>query len=115
MKQLLLVLICLLGFCICTFASNKKNTITIATQISCDHCLQCKSCGQHINDKIRDLERGIKKVKIQPKENTITVTYSTEKTNPEAIRKAITMAGFDADELKADHTAYKKLDACCRK
>lgn len=96
-------------------AAKDKDILIVKTSIACDHCLQCSSCGQNINDQIRDAEKGIKKVKINPKENTITVTYASDKTNPEAIRKAIALAGYDADEVKADKASYEKLDACCRK
>jgi Heavy-metal-associated domain. len=53
-------------------------------------------------------------VKVDPKTNTITVTYSSDKTNPEQIKKAIAAAGFDADEVKATAEAYEKLDGCCK-
>lgn len=97
-----------------TNAAEKKATLTVKTSIACDHCLQCSSCGQNINDKIRDTEKGIRKVKVDPKTNTITVTYSSDKTNPEQIKKAIAAAGFDADEVKATADAYEKLDGCCK-
>ncbi len=95
-------------------AAEKKATLTVKTSIACDHCLQCSSCGQNINDKIRDTEKGIRKVKIDPKANTITVTYAPGKTNPERIKKAIAAAGFDADEVKARAEAYEQLDGCCK-
>ncbi len=107
-----------IGLVLSTFApalaSGKKESITIKTNIVCDHCLQCSSCGQNINDKIRDTEKGIKKVKINTKENTIVVSYMSDKTNPEQIRKAIAAAGFDADDVKATADAIAKLDGCCK-
>jgi len=30
------------------------------------------------------------------------------------IRAAISKLGFDADNVKADPTAYEKLDGCCK-
>lgn len=97
-----------------TTASGKKEHIIIKTSIACDHCLQCHSCGQNINDKIRSAENGIKKVKINARENTIEVSYLPEKTNPQQIREAISAAGFDADDVKASTNGYAKLDDCCR-
>lgn len=95
-------------------AAEKKASITVKTSIACDHCLQCSSCGQNINDKIRDTVKGIRKVKVDPKTNTITVSYLSDKTNPEQIKQAIAAAGFDADEVKATADAYEKLDGCCK-
>ena len=45
----------------------------------------------------------------------ITVNYNPKKTDPDKIKKAITQAGYDADDLPADLKAYDKLDACCKK
>lgn len=113
MKNLISVI--LLTFLISTsYAQNpKKETITIKTEINCDHCVQCDSCGANIYNAIHE-NRGIRKVKINPEENTITVTYKPSKISPEEIKKAITEIGFDADEMKADATAYSKLDTCCK-
>lgn len=114
MKNKLLALSIIIISSSSLFASGKKELITIKTNIICDHCLQCNSCGQNINDKIRASEKGIKKVKINAKENTIEVTYLSDKTNPNQIRKAISAAGFDVDEIKASSEGYSKLDGCCK-
>jgi hypothetical protein len=46
---------------------------------------------------------------------TIKVEYNPKKTNPEEIRKKISMYGYDADDVKADSVAVTKLDGCCLK
>jgi hypothetical protein len=43
------------------------------------------------------------------------VTYKTKKTNPEALRKAISMAGYQADEMPANQAAFDALSDCCKK
>jgi copper chaperone CopZ len=93
--------------------ANEK-TITIKTQIYCSHCLQCGSCGANIKDHVT-VNKGIKKVLINPKENTITVTYDANNTTPEKIREAILKAGYDADDQKATAEAVNALDGCCKK
>lgn len=93
---------------------GETKTVTIKTQIYCSHCLQCGSCGANINDHIRE-GKGIKKVAVDPKTNTITVTYDANKTNVDAIRGAINKAGFDADDKKAPAEAVNSLDGCCKK
>lgn len=107
-----------LAFLAITIFANAKGgdtkTVTIKTTIYCSHCLQCGSCGANINDHIRE-EKGIKKVAVDPKANTITVTYDEAKTNLEAIRTAINKAGFDADDKKAPSQAVNSLDGCCKK
>lgn len=103
-----------LVFVIGTAQAQTKETIVINTQISCDHCLDCESCGPRVSKAIRKTS-GIGKVRINPKKNTITVTYDPAKTNPDKIRTAISNVGFDADDVKASPEAYNNLDACCKK
>ncbi len=102
---------------ILSFGANaqkkKTETIVIKTKIYCDHCLECESCGDNITNSL-GLSKGIKDVKINPEDNTITVKYNPKLTNPEAIRRTINNAGFDADNQKAPSTAVNKLDGCCK-
>ncbi len=116
MKKIFNLLLLLVMLTTTTFANKPgTETLTIKTQIYCDHCLQCGSCGANINDKIRESNKGIKKVKVDAKGNTITVQYDAAKTNPGQIRAAIADAGYDADDKKANPDAVAKLDGCCKK
>lgn len=94
--------------------AKDADTLIIKTNIYCDHCKECESCGGKIE---RDLtfDKGIEAVQLDEKTMTIKVTYNSKKTNPEAIRQLISKYGFDADEIKADPIAYSKLDECCKK
>lgn len=94
---------------------SDKATAVIKTKIYCDHCIQCEDCNANIMNKVRAMNKGIKKVKVNPEDNTITVTYHPGKTDIESIRKAINTAGFDADDQPAPAEAVAKLDGCCRK
>ena len=49
------------------------------------------------------------------KKKTTTVTWLTDRTNVENIKAVIANAGFDADDVTAEETAYNKLPACCKK
>ncbi|MBK5284319.1 MAG: heavy-metal-associated domain-containing protein [Bacteroidia bacterium] len=113
MKQFISVLLLAFIFSSSHAQTKKTETVIIKTKIYCDHCLQCGSCGPNIKNAMLGLA-GIIKVDINPKENTIAVTYKTKKTTPDKIRKAISETGFDADEMKASPVAYEKLDGCCK-
>ncbi len=76
--------------------------------------MKCDDCGYNIDTSIRKV-KGIKKVQINPEKNTVEVTYRPDKTTPDEIRTALSKAGFDADDVKADSAAYAKLDSCCKK
>lgn len=95
-------------------AQDNTETITIETSIVCDHCMECDDCGFNIDTSIRKA-KGIKKVVIDPEGSKVMVTYRTDKTTAEEIRIALSKAGFDADDVKADPEAYAKLDGCCKK
>jgi copper chaperone CopZ len=59
--------------------------------------------------------KGLKMYELDEKKMTITVYYNTQKTNLQTIKKAISQLGYDADDVKADVSAYEKLDGCCKK
>ncbi len=89
---------------------KKKNSLEVRIQTSAV-CGMCKDRIEH------DLgfEKGVKSVSLDMDTKVVTVGYSPKKTNPDQIRKAISMIGYDADDVKADPTAYEKLPGCCKK
>lgn len=97
-----------------SFSQNaKKETLVIKSSIVCDHCMQCESCGANIYNSTLTIP-GVKSIEVNPEANTITVNYKTSKTDPDKIRAAIAASGYDADHVKADPSAYIKLDGCCK-
>lgn len=94
--------------------SQGKETITVKTNIHCDHCKQCESCGPRIYKYLMDTP-GIKKVKIDDEKATVQVTYNAGKLDAKGVRDAINDAGFDADDQPAPPEAVAKLDGCCRR
>ena len=97
-----------------TFSTQSAETIVIKTNIYCDHCQECGSCSGKI-EKDLGFEKGIKLVKLDDKSMTLTVTFNPKKISADEIRNTISKYGFDADEVKADSTAYSNLDECCKK
>ncbi|OSZ78154.1 hypothetical protein CAP35_07780 [Chitinophagaceae bacterium IBVUCB1] len=95
-------------------AQSKVETIKIVASIYCDHCKQCGSCGSRLENAVYSL-KGIKRVDVDEKAKTVNVVYNPKKVTPQQIRRAIAQVGFDADDVKADPTAYTKLDECCKK
>ena len=106
MKNILLLI--MLVYTSSTFAQTKKTAeIKIKTSAECD---QCK---KRIESNLI-YEKGVKFCKLDMASKVLTVSYNTEKTNPEKIKKAVTMLGYVADEIKSDSLAYAKLPACCK-
>lgn len=76
--------------------------------------VQCEMCKSRI-EKLLFRQEGVTSAKVDVKKKTTTVTWITDRTNIENIKTAIANAGYDADDVTAEETAYKKLPACCKK
>jgi len=107
MKQLKNVLLVLL-VAIPALAMSQNTEITIKTSAV---CLTCKKA---IEQALMD-EKGVKFANLDTATKTVKVIYNASKTNPEKLRAAISLAGYDADDVPADPEAVKKLDPCCTK
>ena len=86
----------------------QTDTVRIKTSAVCDQC----------KDRIENdlsFEKGVKKVNLDLDTKEVMVVYNTQKTTPAKIAEAITKIGYDADSLKADAKAFKKLPECCQK
>ncbi len=92
------------------FAQNNNENKKIEIKTSA----VCGMCKATINKALSKVD-GVQEKKLDLKTKIITVIYDPQKTSPEKIRTAITMAGYDADDMPADATAYSKLDGCCKK
>ncbi len=116
MKTLLKSLLLFIGmfaFSNTAFAQRTVQTVVIKTQIHCDHCKKCESCGDKFNKTLLR-EKGIQMVELDEKEMTIKVVFNSKKTDLAKIKTAISKLGYDADDLKADPVAYEGLDNCCK-
>jgi mercuric ion binding protein len=74
----------------------------------------CDMCEATIEENLI-YEKGVKSVAVDLATNSIHVEYDAKKTDPDAIRVAVTKLGYYADDLPGDETAFKNLPACCQK
>ncbi len=88
------------------YAGDKKSTIKVPT-------VQCGTCRKNITNALNQLD-GIKKVKVDINKKITVVTYDESKIELGAIEDAITNAGYDANDKKANPEAYDRLDDCCK-
>ncbi len=91
-------------------AQSKATTATVKVKTSA----VCSTCKQRTEQDL-SFAKGVKNVTLELPSQIATVEYDTRKTDADAVRKAITLIGYDADQLQADAKAYKKLPACCKK
>ena len=76
--------------------------------------IQCDMCKDRI-ERVLLREYGVTAAKVSVKKKTTVVTWIKDRTNIENIKTAIANAGYDADDIIAEETAYKILPKCCKK
>jgi len=111
MKKLLLLVIAIAGITTITSAQAKKATQTVTIKTP---TVQCESCKKRIEESLKH-EDGVLKSDVNYKTHVTKVTFVIDRTNVENIKTAIANTGYDADDVKADEEAYKKLPTCCKK
>jgi copper chaperone CopZ len=88
--------------------SKELSEVKIKTSAVCDMC-------KTTLEKAMAYEKGVKKSSLDVESAVLTVSFNPNKTDADKIKKAVTEAGYDADEMKANTRAYDKLNACCKK
>lgn len=110
MKKYLLLLVVAAGIGF-TASAQQKKPVTVKIQTP---GMQCEECKKRVEDYLK-YEEGITKVVAWPKSKYVSVSYLTDRTNIENIKTAIANVGYDADDVKADEDAYKKLPKTCKR
>ena len=88
-------------------AMAAKKTVEVFTL---DHQMS-EMCQKKITENLR-FEKGISRIDVSLKENTITITYDAEKTGTEKILAAFRKIGFNAAVVKG---GKPESGACCSK
>ncbi len=88
-------------------AKVTPDTVVIKVSTVCDMCAETI-------EKAMAYEKGVISTKVDAKKQLATIIYNPKKTNELKIKKAINMAGYDADDMKADKRAFDRLDECCK-
>jgi mercuric ion binding protein len=107
MKNILITMFATLSLNVAV-AQNKIETVKIKTSAVCDMC-------KETIEKQLTFTKGVTAVDLNVKTAIVTVSFKSGKTTVEAIRKAINVVGYDADDSPADPKAYENLHGCCKK
>jgi copper chaperone CopZ len=83
-----------------------KTTIKVPTIV-------CGTCVRTVTSALEKVD-GVRKVKVDLKKKTATVTYASTKVTVGKLEMAIANAGYDANDIKRNPEAYEKLDSCCK-
>lgn len=87
--------------------SKRTDTIEIKTSAWNETC-------REIVMEVLAYEKGVVSFEFVENTKTVRCTYKSGTTTPVKIREAISNAGFDADDIKANPRAYKRLPGKCK-
>ena len=85
---------------------NKTVEITLPSIV-------CNSCVAKVEKALKKLD-GVTDYSVSLDNKNATVTFDDSITSLEKIEYAITKAGYDANDKKADRDAYDRLPGCCK-
>lgn len=74
---------------------------------------QCGSCETIMREALSSLE-GVDRASLDIETQVLTVIYLPTKVGVSDIKKTISEAGYDADELKANPEVHNNLPGCCQ-
>jgi len=109
MKSFILGIFAIVAFSAPTFAQQKA----VQKAVIQTPGVQDEACKTRIENFLVH-EYGGSYVKADFRRHTVTVVWYTDRTNIENIKTALANMGYDADDIKADPEAYKRLPAACR-
>lgn len=73
----------------------------------------CGTCKAAIETALEKVD-GVKSADLDLESKVVSVKYDGDVTNLEALKTAITAAGYTADEVPANKEAYDNLHPCCK-
>lgn len=91
-----------------SFAKN-KNEVTEKITTSA----VCTMCKDRIESNLKKID-GILESSLDVNSKVLTVKFDKTKITLDDIRKKLSDIGYDADNVKRDVRAYKKLPPCCK-
>lgn len=110
MKNLLLVVLAVLGTSFATQAQQKKSKnakVDIEVKGNCD------MCKKRI-EKAAYQVKGVKSAEWHADDQTLHVIIDENKTNSTKVEKSVAKSGHDTKHEKANDTAYENLHGCCQ-
>ena len=108
MKNVMLTLMLVVSSMISYGSEPKLETVKIKTSAICE------MCKATIEKKLA-FTKGVSESSLNLDDKVVTVIYNPKKTDLQSIKKSISEAGYDADELLANEKGYSKLSDCCKK
>lgn len=90
----------------CSTAETRTAKINVPTA-------QCMMCANNIEKALKKVD-GVSEVAVDMDVKVVSVTYDATRTEVAALEKAITGAGYQANQAASDSAVYAKLPDCCK-
>ena len=104
----------ILALFIMFFAGVAASAADKATEVfTLDHQMST-NCEKKIKDNLR-FEKGVSKIDVSLKENTITIAFDPSKTNSEKLIQAFNKIGFNASVYSKNKLSIQKDEENCDK
>jgi mercuric ion binding protein len=108
MKNVMLIFMLVMTTVLGYGSGPKLETVKIKTSAICE------MCKATIEKKLA-FTKGVSESNLNLDDKVVTVIYNPKKTDVQSIKKSISEAGYDADEMMADEKGYNGLPSCCKK
>lgn len=96
-----------------SYAQKQPEKVSNGFKIDIQTSAICEMCKETL-EKDLTFEKGVKEVNLDLETKVFSIVYNPKKTDPQTLRKRITMVGYHADTLKRDSVAYENLPWCCK-
>lgn len=111
MKTMALLIV--IVWCYGCSSHSKEKADLAQTEVVKTPGVVCGSCQTTIESAVKKVE-GVQEVKVDVEKKTTTVKFLPAKVDIRTIESTIAHAGYDANGVRRDSTAYEGLDACCK-
>lgn len=99
----------IIGFLFLLVSMVKPKPVQVVIQTSAE----CNDCKVRIEEKL-NYTKGIVFSELNFNTKELTVKFRPDKITLEQIKQLVSELGYDADEVKANPEAQKKLPTCCQ-
>ncbi|MBX7151441.1 heavy-metal-associated domain-containing protein [bacterium] len=97
----------------CGKSDEKKDVLAEKAVIKLPSAI-CGECANTITTAVKKVN-GVNSIMVDTDTKLATVEFIPAMAKVSDIEQAIVMAGYDANDKKADATAFEKLPDCCKK
>lgn len=102
-----MIMMVMLMVSVMTFAKDIKTVVyTTSPQ------MHCENCENKIKGNLR-FEKGVKEIKTNIEDQTVTVKYDADKTSPEKIQKGFEKFGYKARRLMNGEKVERNMNEAC--